>query len=145
MLWLPGLLLVIAFSTGMIGVILTVAYLVLFHIITAIPFSSVNPGAYWRQSFDFGRQFGQHYNYNFRFLPLEIYQDKKMVLIGYAVTLTFLLVFLLTKWTNRKTFFSDIRLIPFTINKRTLDPTNVITIIFSGVLIAMLGAPGLHP
>jgi hypothetical protein len=64
--------------------------------------------------------------------------------VGYALTFGTLLIFLLFKWANWRTLFSDVRLIPLSMRKRVLDPSTTTLIMYSGVLIGISGAPGLH-
>ena len=78
-------------------------------------------------------------------MPWFIYETPIPLVLGYVFTLGTLLLFLFTRWTTIRTFFSDIRLYPLTFEKRILDPSTAAIILFSGALIAINCAPGLHP
>jgi hypothetical protein len=55
MIWAPCIFLVISFSIGIPGVIMTGIYLVAFNAVLAAPYLMTNPKTYLKQSFEFGR------------------------------------------------------------------------------------------
>jgi hypothetical protein len=61
------------------------------------------------------------------------------------MTVVFLVIFLLFRWSHWRTIFADVRLYPFSMNKKVLNPTTAALIMFSGALVAIVCAPGLHP
>ena len=53
--------------------------------------------------------------------------------------------FLVFKWTRLSTFFSDVRLYPFTVTRKYVHPRKIAMIMASSAVIAVFTAPCSHP
>lgn len=145
MLWLPGILLVTAFISGIFAALFLILFVMAFNLLIAVPFIQANPKAFFAQAFDFGRKFWQHLSYNSRWVSNMTYSHPAFVIAGYVITLLVLLSFLMFRWTSIRSFFKDIRLYPLTCEHKVVDPRTAAVIMFTSALIAIVCAPGLHP
>lgn len=77
-------------------------------------------------------------------MGFKIYYSEELRKLLLITTLAFLLVFLFKKWTRVNTFFSDIRLHPFSTEKRKMDCYTQTLIIFSCNFIGCIFSIGSH-
>lgn len=90
LLYAPALLIIYLINLGPIKTMLNLFICGIIQIMLALPFLIVNPGAYLKGAFDFGRVFEYKWTVNWRFLPEEFFLDKFFhisLLILHLVTL----------------------------------------------------------
>lgn len=99
LLLIPGYLLTVAFDCGILKALVTLVLLAVLQVVFGLEFIMANRSAYFQMSYNFDRVFLKVEQVNFQFLDEEFMHSagfNKFLLIG---QLTFLLVFLFTKWT----------------------------------------------
>lgn len=99
----PGFLLVVAFSRGLVLSLITLAIMIAMQVAIGYEFLIVNKEAYISMSYNFDRRFVKIEQVNFQFLSEKFQHSdlfNKILLAGHV---GFLLVFLLCKWTGPST------------------------------------------
>ena len=99
----PGFLLVVAFSRGLILSLVTLAVMIGMQIVIGLEFLLVNKEAYLSMSYNFERRFVKLEQVNFQFLSEKFQHSElfnKILLVGHVA---FLVIFLLFKWTGPST------------------------------------------
>jgi alpha-1,3-mannosyltransferase len=97
LLYLPGLLLVINWSTNYAFTLAAVLYIVLFQLAIATPFLLNNPRGYFTMAFDFSRQFDHVQSAYWQFLPTDVFSSRVFHTSLLVLHVTFLLIFLFRK------------------------------------------------
>ena len=145
--YLPGFLLLITFMQGLPMVPLLVLILIGSHYLVALPFLSTNPAGYLGQAFNVSVHYVHNNSATWRFLePTEgAYYHPNKVLFMRILMLVLFTLFLVFKWTRLSTFFSDVRLYPFTVTRKYVQPRKIAMIMASSAVISIFCAPCSHP
>ena len=99
-LYLPGLLVVLVQSVGVLSTIGNLAVILLFQAVVALPFLATYPKSYLACAFDLSRVFLYKWTVNWRFVPEDIFYSKEfsyLLLAGHIFTLVLFGV----RWCSR--------------------------------------------
>jgi len=138
-------------SAQQYGIFSAVVYLIgafAVQFLFGLEFLLKNAKGYLLMAYDFDRKFAQSESINFQYLSEEFAHSKQVEVFLLALHLTFLLIFLIFKWTdswgNPITLFRDVRLWPLTFEVRKMNPYNVFLVIASTNFIGMTFSRGTH-
>ncbi|CAO1629072.1 unnamed protein product [Parajaminaea phylloscopi] len=101
LLFLPALAVVIYRAKGFVGAAVDGGLIVVIQALLGLPFLVSHPPAvYLSQAFDVSRQFLYKWTVNLRFLPEEIFLDRRLGVLLLLAHAGLLLLFALTRWTG---------------------------------------------
>ncbi|CAG9310911.1 ALG3 [Blepharisma stoltei] len=154
LLYLPGVLLLLNWSKNYRLMVLALLYIIVFQIIIAIPFLSVNPSGYLVRAFDFGRKFEMKWSVNMQFLPLDIFLSSKFHLLLLVSHVGCLIWFLISKASDGNTIKERLQSLnlPSSVKEfispknqnKTLDSFTIVFTLFTINLIGITFARSLH-
>ncbi|PRP83356.1 hypothetical protein PROFUN_09337 [Planoprotostelium fungivorum] len=139
LLFAPGLLLLLLKRFGVWGTIPKLAICASLQVILGLPFLLTYPVSYFHGSFDFGRQFFYIWTVNLKFLPEDIFLDKRLALGLLLCHVTALVVFLFVRWCRWEGgVVKSVR--------EGYEPTaeHIVTVLFTSNFIGIVFARSLH-
>lgn len=148
LLFLPGALLVQAFEYGVLrGSVLYLLGTLLIQFLFGLEFVLKNWRGYKEMAYDFGRNFDQSESINFHYISQELQHSEPFKQFLLLLHLSFLLIFLVFKWTRFDFFlslFDQVRLLDFSGRKRILNPHTTMLILCTSNFIGMVFSRGTH-
>jgi alpha-1,3-mannosyltransferase len=105
LLFAPGLAVLLVKRFGILPSIPKLLICAYVQVVVAIPFMIENPFGYLKMSFDLGRKFIFYWSVNWKFIPEEIFLSDTWGLSLLALTLTFIVIFAIFKWTPEEGLF----------------------------------------
>jgi len=139
LLFAPGLLLLLLKNFGIAGTIPKLAICASLQLVLGAPFLLTFPKSYFHGSFDFGRQFFQIWSVNLKFLPENIFLDKRLALGLLLAHVTVLGIFVARKWCRTEGgVFNSVK------GGHTLSNEHIVTVLFTSNFIGIVFARSLH-
>lgn len=105
LLFAPGLALLLVKRFGILPSISKLLICAYVQVVVAIPFMMENPYGYLKMSFDLGRKFIFYWSVNWKFVPEHIFLSDEWGLALLGLTLTWIVLFALLKWTKEEGIF----------------------------------------
>ncbi|KAF9905920.1 dolichyl-P-Man:Man(5)GlcNAc(2)-PP-dolichol alpha-1,3-mannosyltransferase [Linnemannia zychae] len=151
LLFFPAFGFLIWQTQGIIGTIAQLAIMVLIQVLLSLPFTLHHPRSYLNKAFEFSRVFQYQWTVNWKFLDEEVFLSSnwaKCLLAGHIFVL-FAFVFL--RWGRseggifaviKKGFTSSPSVLA--IHAQYMQPTHVLTILFTSNFIGIVFARSLH-
>lgn len=143
LLFSPGLLILLIARHGTLKTILYLIICATPQIILAIPFLLVNPLGYLMRSFDIGRQFLFKWTVNWRFLPIEIFENRSFHIALLVLHISILVFFAFCRWKYLLPTL-DFSLSRKMENSKNLGPSQIVIPLFTSNFIGMCFSRSLH-
>jgi len=146
LLFAPGLLVILLYENGIFKTAVNLFICAFLQVILGLPFMLDNFSGYLIRSFDLGRQFFFKWTVNWRFLPEDIFLDRRFHLILLCLHLTVLLLFASRRWS--KSFSTLLQLVNFKTRWSKgvgqLSANQTVSILFISNLIGISFSRSLH-
>lgn len=142
LLFSPGLLILLLARHTPLKTILYLIICAIPQVVLAIPFLLVNPLGYLMRSFDIGRQFLFKWTVNWRFLPIEIFENRFFHIGLLLFHISILVLFTFCRWKNLLPTL-NLSLSPKKESKN-LGPSQIVIPLFTSNFIGMCFSRSLH-
>lgn len=100
LLFVPALAVILFRARGFWPALVDGLTLVLVQVLISLPFTLSHPVEYFSQAFDLSRVFSYKWTVNLRFLPEDIFLDKRLSIALLSLQASFLIAFGWYKWTG---------------------------------------------
>ena len=139
----PAFAVLLLEARGFVGFVVSGMLAAAVQLALAWPFLQVNPVGYVKRSFDLGRVFLHEWTVNWKFLPEEAFQSKRLALVLLVLTLVTWLVFGHFRWARKRGGL--FQLLRDSVSTRSrLTPEHVATCMFESNLIGIVFARSIH-
>ena len=98
LLFAPAVLLLLIILGGPLVTVVCLAWCALFQVLVGLPFLLAHPWSYVEKSFELSRVFFYKWTVNFRFLPEDVFLDKRLAVLLLALHVGLLGLFAFYRW-----------------------------------------------